>query len=845
MYQTVSGFVTSIKARIKTMAQAEEQRELNTDANRKASSDSGASSELTSPNDDQKRVCFESFTVENVFEIDETLANKAAKTDPANKNRTSLNSSAGNVNENKVANSPTFSTAPGRILHHVTKFTVENFLNGNINEGERNSRPNSGSFSDFYYEDANTEVGNVEGNSILNKIKSEEICGDFHPQQYKGDDESIELTHASENDNGQVVFSFGRYQSDSSPSRQKNKSPVLFSAETYELDNNPMPEVTATTSDDLTSEKINRQENEIVFSRNLDTRVGTDATKIAETVSLPSLSELVHFSKTAQIFQEHTRTDQAMQNLFQKFGIDDENLKQLKNKTEKNEVSRSEPESHRNSFRDAGKTQDKHVRTIKENQSETARSVSFQTNGQTHAENPQIPVTPSLIQASVERSTSYGPISPHVLPIVHHVPSIDALCRQLPIVQHSAQAQSLQYIQSFPYIYSPLAIPQNCFNLPPGTIQYSNGQYLIPVHPNFLVQPSHLAAQQQQQAAIVSQLNAIGQEKGVTQLPGSIIVSMDSETSEEGGRKNDGSLEDKEEESLHVEGDDQRGSKELKRTNSNASDAIPVPCQDDEMITEEPKLAASSANPVTVVDVGGKSVPHVVKNAIPVMPLSSETQQHIAWLDQVMKQGAIAGYFQPNNISPLSSPTWLDKQNTQQIVNIDKDRQRNLTWFVQPGMNASIVESQGGGLTPNPTIPPNRQEIMSNPVLAAYTRPEQYMRQEPLICRWTTKADVAKDDGKHTVVNICSRQFPNVDQIVYHIAEDHLSNSGPSTTELHFCQWKDCSRNNVPFKAKYKLVNHIRVHTGEKPFHCSFAGCGKRFARSENLKIHKRTHTGM
>jgi len=60
----------------------------------------------------------------------------------------------------------------------------------------------------------------------------------------------------------------------------------------------------------------------------------------------------------------------------------------------------------------------------------------------------------------------------------------------------------------------------------------------------------------------------------------------------------------------------------------------------------------------------------------------------------------------------------------------------------------------------------------------------------------------------------------------------------------HTCYWDGCSRNCAAFKAKYKLVNHIRVHTGEKPFVCPFPGCGKQFARSENLKIHKRTHTG-
>jgi len=66
---------------------------------------------------------------------------------------------------------------------------------------------------------------------------------------------------------------------------------------------------------------------------------------------------------------------------------------------------------------------------------------------------------------------------------------------------------------------------------------------------------------------------------------------------------------------------------------------------------------------------------------------------------------------------------------------------------------------------------------------------------------------------------------------------------GPECTN-HACFWQNCPRNGRPFKAKYKLVNHIRVHTGEKPFPCPFPGCGKVFARSENLKIHKRTHTG-
>ena len=87
----------------------------------------------------------------------------------------------------------------------------------------------------------------------------------------------------------------------------------------------------------------------------------------------------------------------------------------------------------------------------------------------------------------------------------------------------------------------------------------------------------------------------------------------------------------------------------------------------------------------------------------------------------------------------------------------------------------------------------------------------------------------------------CGKQFSMMHDIVRHINDDHVSQNDSS---LHVCHWKNCSRNGLPFKAKYKLVNHIRVHTGEKPFACPFRGCGKFFARSENLKIHKRTHTG-
>uniref|UniRef100_A0A4W5Q7U3 GLIS family zinc finger 3 n=1 Tax=Hucho hucho TaxID=62062 RepID=A0A4W5Q7U3_9TELE len=87
----------------------------------------------------------------------------------------------------------------------------------------------------------------------------------------------------------------------------------------------------------------------------------------------------------------------------------------------------------------------------------------------------------------------------------------------------------------------------------------------------------------------------------------------------------------------------------------------------------------------------------------------------------------------------------------------------------------------------------------------------------------------------------CSAVYDQKEELVRHIEKLHVDQrKGEDFT----CFWAGCPRRFKPFNARYKLLIHMRVHSGEKPNKCTFEGCQKAFSRLENLKIHQRSHTG-
>lgn len=85
----------------------------------------------------------------------------------------------------------------------------------------------------------------------------------------------------------------------------------------------------------------------------------------------------------------------------------------------------------------------------------------------------------------------------------------------------------------------------------------------------------------------------------------------------------------------------------------------------------------------------------------------------------------------------------------------------------------------------------------------------------------------------HCTNSSIKRGRPKLDEL------NELKLSGSNSTSSIKCDI--CSR---VFPREKSLQAHLRTHTGERPYKCTFAGCTKAFAQSGQLRTHQRLHTG-
>ncbi|KAF8928359.1 hypothetical protein BGZ47_001687 [Haplosporangium gracile] len=109
-----------------------------------------------------------------------------------------------------------------------------------------------------------------------------------------------------------------------------------------------------------------------------------------------------------------------------------------------------------------------------------------------------------------------------------------------------------------------------------------------------------------------------------------------------------------------------------------------------------------------------------------------------------------------------------------------------------------------------------------------------------------TSSGTATDDAEPSMQLVClwrdcDTPFETMEQLNEHVTEQHIG----SGKACYSCDWQGCHRKQKPFTKRHKMYNHLRTHTGERPFKCLVPGCDKKFSRPDSLTTHTKTHSNV
>lgn len=102
----------------------------------------------------------------------------------------------------------------------------------------------------------------------------------------------------------------------------------------------------------------------------------------------------------------------------------------------------------------------------------------------------------------------------------------------------------------------------------------------------------------------------------------------------------------------------------------------------------------------------------------------------------------------------------------------------------------------------SPLPSPTKDEANDQLVKVKIEPSEAEVQQLELSCDWA---------------NCGATNFTSQQQLVAHIEKKHVEGK---KGEEFTCYWKNCVRKQKAFNARYKLLIHMRVHSGEKPNAC-------------------------